>query len=88
MCIYLYKATIYNEESNCEVCYQGMTIAKTYNVALTNIQCYYTSHDEYLVAIHLEEQSECPHNCFELSDSLYEHIHKYGELPTNDYKED
>ena len=84
MVIYLYKATIYNEDARCEICYQGMTIAVSYGEALTNIQNYYTGHDEYLVAIRLEEQGGCDCNCFELSDSLYEHIHKHGELPTND----
>lgn len=88
MCIYLYKAIIYNEESRSEIRYQGMTIAETYNDALTNIQGYYTGSDEYLVAIQLEEQAGCPCNCFELSDSLYDFVHKYGELPTNNNKED
>ena len=81
MCIYLYKASIYSEDARSEICYQGMTIAETYNEALANIQGYYTGRDEYLVSIRLEEQAGCPCNCFELSDSLYEYIHKHGELP-------
>ena len=88
MCIYLYKASIYNEGARSEVCYQGMTVAYSYNEALTNVQRYYTSCGEYLVAIHLEEQNECDCNCFELTDALYDFVHKHGELPTNDYKED
>lgn len=84
MCIYLYKATIYSDDARCDVAYQGMTIAETYTDALTNIQNYYTSRDEYLTTIYLEEQAGCECNCFDLSDTLYDYIHRHGELPAHD----
>ena len=81
MIIYLYKATIYEEDSHSNICHQGMTIADSYKDALHNIQDYYVGRTEYLISIYLEEQSECECNCFELNDELYDFIHKNGELP-------
>lgn len=81
MVIYLYKASIYDEDARSNICHQGMTIADSYTDALHNIQDYYVGRAEHLVSVYLEEQNECDCNCFELVDGLYDFIHKYGELP-------
>ena len=82
MVIYLYKASIYDEDARSNICHQGMTIADCYTDALHNVQDYYVGRTEHLTYIHLEEQNECDCNCFELVDGLYDFIHKHGGLPS------
>ena len=81
MVIYLYKASIYDEDARCNIRHQGMTIADNYTDAIHNIQDYYVGKTEHLISIYLEEQYDCECNCLELNDYLWNFVSKHGELP-------